>query len=95
MYVAVLDGVELARSDRTVEVEGNQYFPPDDVNQEYFEKSDHHTKCPWKGKASYYHINAGGKRIDNGAWYYPAPLSGASHIEKYVAFYSPVEVRKE
>ncbi len=39
----------LAKSDNTIEVEGNKYFPPDSVKKEYFKESDYHTTCPWKG----------------------------------------------
>ena len=44
----------VAESDDTVVVEGNHYFPPDSLNQEYFEQSDKKTTCAWKGLASYY-----------------------------------------
>jgi uncharacterized protein (DUF427 family) len=30
------DGVVLAESDKTEKVEGNHYFPPDSIKQEYF-----------------------------------------------------------
>src|SRR6185437_4511873 len=43
----------LAESDRTVVVEGNQYFPLDSVRSEYLRPSETHTVCPWKGTASY------------------------------------------
>ncbi len=41
---------------RSVEVEGNQYFPPDAIKKEYFKPSATHTVCPWKGTASYYDV---------------------------------------
>ena len=43
MAKAVWNGVVLAESDRTIEVEGNQYFPPDSVKRDYFVETDTHT----------------------------------------------------
>ncbi len=95
MYRAVWRGAELAKSDQTIEVEGNQYFPREDVVMRYFEESDYHTKCPWKGLASYYNVVVDGERNENAAWYYPEPLEKATHIRDYVAFWNGVEVRQD
>ena len=95
MYKAVWNGAVLAQSDRTVEVEGNQYFPPEDVNMSYFTVSNYHTKCPWKGLADYYHIEVDGKENRNGAWTYPEPFEKAQHIKDHVAFWNGVEVIEE
>jgi len=51
---AIWKGALLAESDETIVVEGNHYFPPNSINQEYFRESDTHTTCPWKGEACYY-----------------------------------------
>ena len=56
MMKATWDGIELAKSENTIVVEGNQYFPKEDVDFNYLEDSDHHTTCHWKGLASYYHV---------------------------------------
>ena len=47
---ATWKGAVLAESDQTVVVEGNHYFPEADVHAEYFEPSQAHTTCPWKGE---------------------------------------------
>lgn len=78
----------LAKSVDTVVVEGNQYFPPDSLNEECFEKSNHRTTCPWKGEAHYYDVVENGSREENAAWYYPDPSHAASEIEDHVAFYT-------
>ena len=49
-------GVVLASSDRTILVEGNHYFPPEDVAAEYLERSSTLSHCPWKGDARYYSV---------------------------------------
>lgn len=85
---ALLDDTVLAESDDTVVVEGNHYFPPESLNEEYLEESDHRTTCPWKGEAQYYDIVVNGNREENAAWYYPDPSDAASEIEDHVAFYT-------
>jgi uncharacterized protein (DUF427 family) len=89
---AVWNGAVVARSDRTVLVEGNQYFPPEDVMTELLEPSSTSTYCPWKGDASYYNVVVGGKRLDDGAWFYTEPYDAASAIKDYVAFWKGVVV---
>lgn len=92
MATASWNGVTLAKSDRTVVVEGNQYFPIDDVRREYLEASNAHTTCPWKGEASYYSVVVDGQRNDDAAWHYPAPLDAAKEIRDHVAFWKGVDV---
>lgn len=87
MPKAILNGTVLAQSDRCERVEGNYYFPPESVNKEYFQQSNTHTSCPWKGQASYYTINIDGEQVKDGAWYYPNAKERAKNIEGYVAFY--------
>ncbi len=53
---AIWKNTLLAESNDTVVVEGNHYFPPESVHMQYFKPSATHTTCPWKGQASYYHI---------------------------------------
>lgn len=92
MAKAIWNGVVLAESDQTEMVEGNHYFPPNSINQEYFTENSHHTTCPWKGVASYYTIEVDGQKNENAAWYYPTPKEAASNIKNYVAFWRGVQV---
>ena len=73
-------------------VEGNQYFPPDSVDRQYFKESNTHTTCPWKGLASYYNVEVDGKVNKDAAWYYPEPKEAAKNIQDYVAFWRGVDV---
>ncbi len=84
--------ITLAESDQTIIVEGNHYFPPDSINRAYFEDSDTHTQCSWKGKASYFDIVVNGERNEDAAWYYPEPKEKAAKIKDHVAFWKGVEV---
>jgi uncharacterized protein (DUF427 family) len=84
--------VVLAESDRTILVEGNQYFPPEDVVLDLFEPTGTQSHCPWKGDASYYDVVVGSDRNADAAWYYPAPFAAAESVKDYVAFWKGVEV---
>ncbi len=84
----------LAESDKTIEVEGNHYFPPEAIHRQYLQPSDTHTTCPWKGLASYYHIDVDGKINEDAAWYYPDPKDAAKNIKNYVAFWKGVEIKE-
>lgn len=89
---AVWKDTILAESDETIVVEGNHYFPPTAVKQEYFQESSNRTVCPWKGVASYYDIVVDGELNKGGAWYYPSASEAAKNIEGYVAFWRGVRV---
>jgi len=92
MAKAIWNGAVLAESDRTVEVEGNQYFPLDAVRREHLRDSATHTTCPWKGIASYYDVVVDGQVNRDAAWYYPQPKEAARQIAGHVAFWHGVRV---
>jgi uncharacterized protein (DUF427 family) len=90
---AIWNGAIIAESDKTINIEGNPYFPLDSVNKEYLSKNEMHSVCPWKGRASYYDIVVNEKTNKDAAWYYPEPKALASKIKDYVAFWKGVEVK--
>jgi len=92
MAKATWEGAVLAESGKTIEVEGNQYFPPDAIRKEYFKPSADHSVCPWKGTASYYDVEVNGKRNPGAAWFYPEPKAAAKRIKGHVAFWKGVTV---
>jgi len=89
---AVWNDIVLAESQDTVVVEGNHYFPPDSIHNEYFKPSETNTVCPWKGKASYYTLDVGGKQNLDAAWYYPDTKPDANEIKGRIAFWKGVQV---
>ena len=93
MPTATWRGQIIARSDETVVVEGNHYFPADAIEPEFFVDSDHTSRCYWKGIAHYKHVRVDGVTNENAAWYYPEPKDAAKQIAGYVAFWKGVEVR--
>ena len=77
-----------------VEEQGHQpvhYIPEKDVRLDLLKPTDHHTRCPYKGEASYWTIEvpeAGGvKRSENAVWGYSAPYDEMQAIGRYYAFY--------
>lgn len=92
---ATWNGQVIAETDDTVVVEGNHYFPADALRREFFASSDHTSICPWKGKASYYHVVVDGRQNTDAAWYYPAPKAEAAKIAGRVAFCRGVEVSQQ
>jgi uncharacterized protein (DUF427 family) len=64
------------------------YFPREDVRFDLLEPTDHHTRCPWKGEASYWSLRVGDRVVENAVWGYPEPLDDApAGLADYVAFY--------
>ena len=92
MARAIWNGQVVAESESYEIVEGNVYFPAASIDESYFERSNHHTTCSWKGEASYYDVIVDGERNAQAAWYYPQPKGAASQIKGYVAFWKGVEV---
>jgi uncharacterized protein (DUF427 family) len=92
MPKAIWNGAVIAESDKCEVVEGNQYFPADSINKQYFKESSTHTTCPWKGVASYYTIEVDGQENKDAAWYYPSTKDKAKNIEGYIAFWRGVKV---
>src|SRR5271167_2764893 len=85
-------GVDVAESGQTVLVEGNHYFPPQSVHREYLRPSATTSQCPWKGTASYYHVEVNGERNADAAWYYPEPSDAARQIKDHGAFWRGVQI---
>jgi uncharacterized protein (DUF427 family) len=87
-----LDGELVADARRPVLLEETglptaYYLPKSDLVAEArgIELSTH---CPFKGDASYWTIDAGGRSHDAIAWSYEQPKEGAEEIEGHVAFFS-------
>ena len=86
------NGAVIAESDGTVVIEGNHYFSPGSVSQEYLRPSSTTSVCPWKGTAHYYNVVVEGEENRDAAWYYPDPKEAAAQIKDHVAFWRGVGV---
>ncbi len=62
------------------------YFPLDDVRAECLQRTDHVTRCPVKGDASYWTLVVGECRAENAVWAYEQPIEAASWLAGHVAF---------
>lgn len=63
------------------------YVPRADVRDECLAPSDHQTYCPFKGRASYWSLQAGGQRAENALWGYEDPYDEVRALAGHVAFY--------
>jgi uncharacterized protein (DUF427 family) len=64
------------------------YIPPEDVREEALVPSDKETQCPYKGVASYYSVEADGRRVEDLVWYYAEPIPEAAKIKGHLAFFN-------
>jgi uncharacterized protein (DUF427 family) len=64
-----------------------QYVPRADANMALLTPTRHSTHCPYKGDASYFTIQVGGKTSENAVWSYEKPYPAVAAIEGYLAFY--------
>jgi uncharacterized protein (DUF427 family) len=94
MAKATWKGAVLAESEVFEVVEGNVYFPRSALDPAHFTPSDTHTRCAWKGVASYHHVVVGGETNRDAAWFYPDPLPAAANIKDHVAFWRGVIVER-
>ena len=94
----VFGGVTIADSDAALRVEETDhgpvhYLPERDVRLDLMHATEHRTRCPYKGEASYWTIevpaeNGGVRRSENAVWAYPAPYDEISGLAGYYAFYT-------
>jgi uncharacterized protein (DUF427 family) len=94
MARAVWNGQVLAESDTFEIVEGNVYFPPETLRQEFFRDSITTSVCPWKGTANYYDVVVDGAVNKDAAWVYREPKRAAANITGHIAFWRGVEVER-
>ena len=64
-----------------------RYIPRADLDMTKFEKTTHHTRCPYKGEASYFTLHDTAARDENAVWTYESPINDAAAIKDHVAFY--------
>jgi adenylate cyclase len=62
------------------------YFPRKDVTAILLRSTGHRTFCPFKGTATYWDVEVGGKVYENAAWTYMNALPEAADVEGFVAF---------
>jgi uncharacterized protein (DUF427 family) len=100
MTQAILNGVVIADAPQEdlIKIEGNWYFPPSSVSDEYLVASATPYNCPWKGDCQYFSVKTGDTLLQDRAWTYPTPYESAfartegKDFSNYVAFWKEVSV---
>jgi uncharacterized protein (DUF427 family) len=87
-----LGGAVIADSARAVRLQEAAYppvfyIPRDDANMALLTRTTQSTHCPYKGDASYYTIEAGGRTAKDAVWSYEAPFPAVAEIAGHLAFY--------
>ena len=86
-------GRQIAQSDHALLVDEQDhglvfYFPKADVDFSALKPMPgHHTRCPWKGEASYWTLADGEEPV---AWAYEDPLPQVAQIADHIAFYQNI-----
>lgn len=62
------------------------YIPPEDVRAKLVEVPGS-SWCEWKGRARYFDVVAGGRRVERAAWAYPTPTERFAALRDHLAFY--------
>ncbi|HEX3957156.1 MAG TPA: DUF427 domain-containing protein [Trebonia sp.] len=64
------------------------YVPKLDVRQDLLIASARRSRCPYKGEAVYWSVQAGDEVLEDIAWSYPSPIPEAPKIENLLAFFN-------
>ena len=64
------------------------YLPFADVRPENLVPSCHVTRCPYKGRARYWSVRAGGVLVPDAAWSYPDPIPQIPTVKDLVCFFT-------
>ena len=64
------------------------YLPLTDVRLDLLTPSQTETHCPYKGTATYWHLDVNGHRYDDFVWTYRTPLPESQKVAGLAAFYN-------
>jgi uncharacterized protein (DUF427 family) len=88
----IADGEKIAESDRPVLLDETglptrYYVPRPDIRTDLLRETAHTSSCPFKGQASYWTLEVGGRVYENVAWSYENPIASAEGIAGLMAFF--------
>lgn len=89
----VLGGVTIAESRRPrILIETGlplrYYIPEEDVRMDLLEPSETTTRCPYKGKATYWSVRIGERVFKDSVWSYREPLPACAPIAHLLCFFN-------
>jgi uncharacterized protein (DUF427 family) len=89
----IVDGESVAETDVPVllfetSLPTRYYIPAADVNMDYLTPTDSHTRCPYKGLASYWSVSAGDKVYKDLVWSYLDPIPECPKIKGLLSFFN-------
>jgi uncharacterized protein (DUF427 family) len=89
----VIDGSTLAdtRRPRLLFETGHPtryYIPQEDVRMDLLTTTDKHTRCPYKGEASYWTAKVGDAELPDIVWSYLDPIAECPRIKGYLCFFN-------
>ena len=83
----------IAESDRTLEVDGYQYFPRETVRMDLLRlapKTQSDLACPHA--VQFYDVGEGAARSERAAWSYEAPRAAMKQVDHWIGFWEDVEI---
>ena len=92
-HTATWNGKEIAKSDRTLEVDGYVYFPRESVRMDLLTstaKTESDLKCPHG--VQFYDVAEAGKTSKRAAWSYEAPQAKMKPVDHWIGFWEDVTV---
>ncbi len=89
----VVDGEVIAETHRPhllfeTDLPTRYYIPATDVRLDLLERTETSSQCPYKGRAVYWSIRAGGKVHKDLVWSYPFPIPECTKIAQLMAFFN-------
>jgi uncharacterized protein (DUF427 family) len=88
-----INGMPLAESRRSVILRESgypevRYLPKADIRMDWLLRSDHSSRCPFKGEESYWNVDAPDSEVENAGWSYETPYDEVVGIAGHIAFYA-------
>jgi uncharacterized protein (DUF427 family) len=89
----VVDGVTVAESNQPhilfeTGLPPRYYLPLPDLRLDLLTPSDTETHCPYKGTATYWHLDVNGQRYNDFVWIYRTPLPESQKVAGLACFYN-------
>jgi uncharacterized protein (DUF427 family) len=88
-----IDGVTVADTQRPVllfetGLPTRYYIPQEDIHMSLLMPTSTHTRCPYKGEASYWNVDVNGKTHGDIVWGYLEPIPESPKIKGLLSFYN-------